>query len=106
MFNPLNLGNPETKVNVLLQTVNTQINAAYCFISSESSLLVKVKKYLLTKNTFKKNYNLTPLDMNNGLFIESNKREESISIQRVEVMNCSNSLFVLIHLELFVWSCN
>ena len=44
-----------------------QHNAALCCISSGSTLFVRVKMIFRQKKTFFLNYNLTPLDMYNGL---------------------------------------
>ena len=53
-----------------------------------STLLVKVKQIFKHKNKiFLTSYNLTSLDMYNGLsqvYFVLNKKEESISIQRVK----------------------
>ena len=58
----------ETPKRILLKTVNTQMNAALCCISSESTLSVKVKKIFRQKNSiFFLICNLTLLDMYNGL---------------------------------------
>ena len=52
---------------------------------------VKVKQIFRQKNTiFFENYNLTPLDKYNGLsqvFFISNKKEESISVQKVKLVS-------------------
>ena len=53
--------------------------------------MVKVEQDLQTKILLFLNYNLTLLDMYNGLFqfIVSNQKEESISIQRVKGSSCA-----------------
>ena len=83
-FDPFVFGKPNK--GYFVKQWRPRWNATLCCISSGSTLFVKVKKSFRQKNTiFFGNYNLTPLDMYNGLskFIVSNQKEESISIQRV-----------------------
>ena len=74
-------------VNVLLQTVKTQMKCSIMLHFIRVYTVCKGKNDLKTKeyNIFA-NYNLTTLDMYNGLSQVVSKQEESISIQRVKMM--------------------
>ena len=80
----------ETHERVFLQTVKTQMK---CSIKLHFIRVYTV--FVRQKNIvyFFKNKNMTPLDMYNGLskFIESNQKEESINIQRV---NCQFTCYI------------
>ena len=82
--NPFVFGKPLKQV--LLQTVKTQMKCSIMLHFIRVYTVCKGKKDLQTKNVvFFENYNMTPLDMYNGLpkFNVSTQKEESISIQRV-----------------------
>ena len=82
----------ETPKQVLLQTVKTQMKCRIMLHFIRCTPFVMVKKIFRLKNTISiENYNLTPLDMYNGLsqVYCLNQKEESISIQRVNSLLAS-----------------
>ena len=70
----------ETQKRVLLQTVKTQIKCSIILHFIGVFTVCKCQKALQT-NTFFSNYNLTPLEMYNGLskFIVLSQKEESMN---------------------------
>ena len=86
-FNPLYTGKP---LNRYLYSEHPDEMPHYAAFHQDLHCLYLLKKIFRQKFTyfFFEKYNLTPLDMYNGLskvkFIVSNQKEESISIQKVK----------------------